>query len=148
MAAPESSILLRDARAGSKDVLAAILDRYGEKLLTLIRARLGKRLRREIEPHDILQETLLEAFRCFDQFDGSDTRTFMGWLAGIATNKIRYQARYFRQLARDVNLRSRGPRGSILQISESTLRSAGSTSEDRPSGWRRPSTHSRTPIAK
>lgn len=101
----ESSILLAAARDGSKDALGAILDRYGERLLTLIRARLGPSLRREVESRDVLQETLLDAFRCLEQFRGEGTATFMGWMAGIAAHKILYQARHFRRLARDMRLR-------------------------------------------
>lgn len=102
----QSSMLLRAARAGSREALGSLLDRYGEWLLALIRARLGPGLRREVGSRDVLQETLLAAFRDLEQFQGSGTATFRGWMAGIAVNKIRYQARYFRRLARDRRLRN------------------------------------------
>ena len=102
----QSSMLLRAARAGSREALGSLLDRYGERLLALIRARLGRRLRREVESRDVLQETLLDAFRDLEQFEGSGSATFMGWMAGIAVNKIRHQARYFRRMARDRRLRN------------------------------------------
>lgn len=98
-------MLLRAAREGSGEALGDLLDRYGERLLALIRARLGRKLRREVESRDVLQETLLDAFRDLEQFEGSGSATFMGWMAGIAVNKIRYQARHFRRMARDQQLR-------------------------------------------
>ena len=49
----ESSILLREARAGSNEALGELFDLCGDKLLALIRIRLGPTLRREVESGDI-----------------------------------------------------------------------------------------------
>jgi len=101
----ESSMLFRAAREGSGEALGALMERYGQRLLVLIRARLGRRLRREVESRDVLQDTLLAAFRDLEQFEGSGSANFMGWMAGIAANQIRYHARYYRRMARDRSLR-------------------------------------------
>lgn len=102
----DSSILLRQARAGSNEALGDLFVLCGEKLLALIRIRLGPSLRREVDSQDILQQTFLKAFQKIDHFAGSDRDTLMGWLAAIAWNEIRDQADHYRRLKRDARLRA------------------------------------------
>lgn len=102
----ESSILLRQARAGSDEALGDLFELCGEKLLALIRIRLGPSLRREVDSQDILQQTFLKAFQKIDQFEGPDRDTLMGWLATIAWNEIRDQADHYQRLKRDAQLRA------------------------------------------
>ncbi|MDX1383020.1 MAG: RNA polymerase sigma factor [Thermoanaerobaculia bacterium] len=101
----ESTTLVQRARAGSTTALDALLGNYGERLLAVIRLRLGRQLRREVESRDVLQNTLLKAFERIDQFEGSGADTFMGWLVAIAQNEIVDQADYYRRLCRDQRLR-------------------------------------------
>ena len=101
----ESSMLLREARGGSNEALGTLFELCGEKLLALIRIRLGPTLRREVESQDLLQQTLLKAFRKIEQFEGSGRDSLMGWLATIAWNEIRDQADYYQRLRRDARLR-------------------------------------------
>jgi RNA polymerase sigma-70 factor (ECF subfamily) len=102
----ESSILLREAREGSNEALGRLFELCGDKLLALIRIRLGPTLRGEVESGDILQQTLLKAFQKIEQFEGADRDTLMGWLATIAWNEIRDQADYYQRLRRDARLRA------------------------------------------
>lgn len=77
----------------------------------LIRARMGRHLRRRLESRDILQATLLKAFQGLDRFDGSGSRSLMAWLGTIAVDEIRDQAEFHgrqkRDAARDATLHSR-----------------------------------------
>jgi RNA polymerase sigma-70 factor (ECF subfamily) len=95
--------LIRRARDGSDAALNDLFSFYGEKLLGLVRLRLGPGLRPRIESQDILQETLLKAFRGIDQFDGSGERTLIAWLGTIARNVIRDEVGYLHRKARDVD---------------------------------------------
>ena len=97
----ESSELLRRAKAGSAEPLDELYRRYANKLLALIRLRLGKSLRAHLESRDILQATLLKSFQRIEQFEGSDSRSLMAWLAAIAQNEIRDQADYHGRQKRD-----------------------------------------------
>jgi hypothetical protein len=54
------------------------------KLLGLIRLRLGRTLRAQMESRDILQATLLKSFEHLPQFEQSDSASLMAWLARIA----------------------------------------------------------------
>jgi RNA polymerase sigma-70 factor, ECF subfamily len=92
MSVPQSTVLLFQARAGSADALNELYARYGQRLLSLIRLRMGRGLRPQSDSRDILQATLLKSFQHLDQFNGADGRSLMAWLARIAENEIRDQA--------------------------------------------------------
>ena len=104
----ETTSLLRRAKEGSDQALNALYDRVGGKLLALIRLRMGRSLRAQLESRDILQATLLRSFRRLEQFESSEPDSLMAWLARIAQNEIRDQADYHgrqrRDAARDVPL--------------------------------------------
>src|SRR5512144_1616001 len=104
----ESSHLLRRAREGAPDALEALYERVAPRLLAFVRLRLGRTLRSELESRDVVQATLLKSFEHFNQFEKSDTRSLMAWLARIAENEIRdradYHARQRRDARREVSL--------------------------------------------
>jgi RNA polymerase sigma-70 factor (ECF subfamily) len=93
--------LLRRAREGSRDALGLLLGGCGERLLTLIRLRLGPGLRQRIDSGDVLQATLLKALRNIEGFRGSERGSLMAWLARIAQNEIRDAAAFHGQQRRD-----------------------------------------------
>ena len=97
----ESARLLMAARRGSREALSALFERYGERLLALIRARLGPRLRQRLESRDILQETLLKTFKGLDRFHGTGSRSLMAWMGTIAQTVICDQADFYRRKKRD-----------------------------------------------
>ena len=98
---PESTALLRNAKAGSGEALNALFERCAGKLLAIIRLRMGPSLRAHLESQDILQASLLKAFQRVDQFERSDTNSLLAWLARIAENEIRDQATYHHRQRRD-----------------------------------------------
>ena len=73
--------------------------RCARKLLPLIRLRLGRAMRAEIESRDILQTVLMKSFQRLDQVE--NPATVMAWLARIADNEIRDRADYQRRQCRD-----------------------------------------------
>ena len=104
----ETTALIERARGGSADALNALYARCAGKLLPLIRLRMGRSLRAELESRDILQAVLLKSFQRMGQFEGSATGSLMAWMARIADNEIRdradYQGRQRRDAARNVPL--------------------------------------------
>ena len=97
----ETAALIERARAGSGDALNALYTRCAGKLLPLIRLRMGRSLRTELESRDILQAVLLKSFQRMGQFDGSATGSLMAWMARIAENEIRDRADYHGRQRRD-----------------------------------------------
>ncbi len=88
----DSTALLFRARAGSSQALDELYARYGGRLLSLIRIRMGAGLRPEVDSRDILQAALLKSFQHLEQFSGSNSASLMAWLTRIAENEIRDQA--------------------------------------------------------
>jgi len=101
----DDTALLLEARSGSEEALNQLFMRVSPRLLTLIRLRLGRTLRSQLESRDILQATLMNAFEGVDQLQAPDTRSLMAWLARIADNVIRDHADYHRRQRRDAALR-------------------------------------------
>ncbi len=61
MSDPKSRELLEQFLAGQGEAATAIFERYVERLLALARTRLGARLRRRVDPEDVVQS----AYRSF-----------------------------------------------------------------------------------
>jgi RNA polymerase sigma-70 factor, ECF subfamily len=91
--------LLERARGGSDDALEAFYGRAARKLLPLIRLRLGRSLRSELESRDILQSVLLKSVTRLDQLQ--EPGAVMSWLARMAENEIRDRADYAGRERRD-----------------------------------------------
>ncbi len=96
--------MFEKARGGAAADLDAFYQRCARKLLPLIRLRLGRTLRREMESRDILQAVLCKSVDRLQQVD--DPAAVMAWFARIVDNEIRDQAEYHRRQQRDAMLRA------------------------------------------
>ena len=67
MPAEETAQLFERARGGSPAEMGAFYERCARKLLPLIRLRMGRDLRGELESRDILQAVLLKSFERLGQ---------------------------------------------------------------------------------
>jgi len=92
MLSPSVTTLLLEAREGSEQALNRLFEQCGERLLGLIRLRMGAKLRSRMESTDLLNATLLRAFRSFDSLEARNTPSLMAWLARIAESEIRDEA--------------------------------------------------------
>jgi RNA polymerase sigma-70 factor (ECF subfamily) len=97
----DTTALLGRARSGSEEALNALFTRCAARTLTLVRLRLGGRLRERVESRDILQTALLKAFQGLGRFRGENGAAFTAWLARIAENEVRDQADYHGRRRRD-----------------------------------------------
>lgn len=100
----ETSELFLETRRGAPGAADAFYERCARKLLPLIRLRMGRSMRSEIESRDILQSVLVKAVPRLDQVE--DPRAVMAWLARIAENEIRDQADYHQRQMRDAARRT------------------------------------------
>ena len=101
VSADDTTVLLREARAGSAEAVERLYERCGPRLLAFIRLRLGRTLRARLESRDILQATLLRSFERLGQLEADDPAALMAWLMRIAENEIRDRADYFQRQRRD-----------------------------------------------
>jgi len=95
----ETTRLLVAARQGSATALDDLYRRCAPKLLPLIRLRMGRSLRSNLESRDILQAVLLKSFQKLSQVQ--DPATLMAWLSRIAENEIRDQADFHHRQRRE-----------------------------------------------
>jgi len=101
--------LLGRARQGADDALSLLFERYRRRLAVLIRYKLGPGWRGKLDADDLVQETLLRAYRDLPQFTYRSPGSFMHWLSAIAdhaiTDAVRYAGRARRQ-GNEVSFRS------------------------------------------
>lgn len=76
------------SKAGDNEALGKLLEQYRGYLLMLAHRYLSDRLRRRIDPADIVQLTYLEAKRDLAAFRGATPAEFAGWLRGMLKNNV------------------------------------------------------------
>ena len=105
--------LIRQARDGdpqSRDELFGLCRDY---LHFIARAEVESWLRVKVDASDVVQQTMLEAHRDFERFDGDSEREWLGWLRRILSNNVADFVRHYRgtakrQQRREVPIRRAG----------------------------------------
>jgi RNA polymerase sigma-70 factor (ECF subfamily) len=87
------------ARTGDARALADLYARHRERLLLIIRQRLGWRLRRRLDSEDILQSAFVDAVR--DWPSAGPGEAFLPWVAQVIERAIRDRARGLFRKKRD-----------------------------------------------
>lgn len=100
------SLLLNDARNGSPDALGSCLEFYRPYLTRLAEGTISSELRPKLSASDVVQGTLAQACRRFDQFQGNTTDDLRAWLLAIFRNHLtdglrRYRYAGKRSIARE-----------------------------------------------
>jgi RNA polymerase sigma-70 factor (ECF subfamily) len=104
-ATPDPESLLAQARKGDASALGELLERFRAYLLLLCELQIGRRLRSKAEAADLVQETFLEAYRDFRQFQGVTEPQLTAWLRQVlARNLANLVRRYVHTQGRDVRL--------------------------------------------
>jgi RNA polymerase sigma-70 factor (ECF subfamily) len=110
MESPTSTFtLLEKAQAGDREALSRAFEKYQRRLAVLVHFKLGERARTFAEVDDIVQETLLRAFRDIEHFSYQAPGSFLRWLSAIADHAIVDRVRYHgreRRAAEEIPFRS------------------------------------------
>lgn len=85
--------LIDRARRGSEDGLGQLLERYRNYLRFLVRLQLHGALRTKVDPSDLAQETVVDAFRDFGGFRGTTEAELVAWLRRILAHNLADQVR-------------------------------------------------------
>src|SRR6266851_3843196 len=80
------------------------LDRFREYLLLLTRLQMDARLRARLNPSDVVQQTLLEAFRQRGQFRGRGDAELAAWLRQMLVHNVADAWRALGRAKRDMAL--------------------------------------------
>ncbi|WZU48011.1 sigma-70 family RNA polymerase sigma factor [Stieleria varia] len=95
--------MLSLARAGDRDALGRLLQWYGNYLTVLASTQLDRRLRRRLNPSDIVQEAMMAAHRDFGDFRGQSQGELLCWLRSILIHTLhRSFAKHIKVEKRDV----------------------------------------------
>lgn len=78
--------LVRGAQEGDRRALDDLFARYLPRVRQIVALRLGYRLRDFATHEDIVQESLLKAFRNLDRFEPRSEGSFRNWLARCVVN--------------------------------------------------------------
>ena len=81
--------LVGQARKGDAQALNDLLTRYQDRLLRIVRIKLGKKMRNVMESVDVVQDTLRVAADRMKDFEPQDRGSLLQWLSRIAVNQIR-----------------------------------------------------------
>jgi RNA polymerase sigma-70 factor (ECF subfamily) len=86
-----TKVLLDRFHAGDGAALNELYNRYVNRVLAAVRARLGAELRQKVESWDIVQDAMLASLRNVGDFEYSSEGAFLKWLGQIVENRIRDQ---------------------------------------------------------
>lgn len=78
------------------------LEQYREYLRLLARLQLAPHLRAKLDPSDVIQETMLDAYKKIEQFQGQQSAQFAAWLRTILARNLAMGVRKFARPGRDV----------------------------------------------
>jgi RNA polymerase sigma-70 factor (ECF subfamily) len=79
------------------------LEQYREYLRLLARLQLAPHLRVKLDPSDVIQETMLDAYRKIEQFEGQQSAQFAAWLRTILARNLAMGVRRFARPGRDLH---------------------------------------------
>jgi len=79
---------IEQARLGLTDELGQLLESYRNYLHLLATTHIDNKLRAKIGASDLVQETMVGAYRDFAQFRGHDERQLLAWLRRILINRL------------------------------------------------------------
>jgi RNA polymerase sigma-70 factor (ECF subfamily) len=93
--------LVQRAQDGDMDAYNRLFERYYDRVLRIVRIRLGTRIRTYLEAEDIIQETFIAAVKNFDRFEMRHEAALIAWLSRLAEHKIKEALDYHHALKRD-----------------------------------------------
>ena len=100
---------LRDAQNGDAEALGKLLEFYRPWLMERARVSIEKALRAKVSDSDLVQDTFVQAFDHFNQFQGTSTGELRNWLATIMKHQLadavrQFQAAKMRDVFREMTL--------------------------------------------
>jgi RNA polymerase sigma-70 factor (ECF subfamily) len=116
----ETSDLLEQLRAGDAGAASRLLERHRAFLLRLIDLRMDDRLRRRVDPSDVVQDAQIEAARRLADYAKEPPLPFRMWLRQIAYDRLlmlhrRHVKAARRSVERDAGLPDRS---SLLLVAQ------------------------------
>lgn len=96
----ETEFLVCRAQGGDRRAFDSLVERYRERVGAMIRSQLAAHLRQTVEVEELVQDTMVRAFRSLERFRWRGNDSFYAWLCAVAKHVVlkavergrRYQA--------------------------------------------------------
>lgn len=111
-----SQDMIREARNGDELAINALLNHYQNYLKLLADTQLARGVRRRVSASDVVQEALLDAFKQFENFRGTEPPQLVAWLRTILARRLADKLRFHHADKRDLR-RERALEEALLQSS-------------------------------
>jgi RNA polymerase sigma factor (sigma-70 family) len=100
---PQLTHWLGQAQRGDREAFNRLCaEDSRQRWLLLIATSLPQYLRSKVDPEDVLQDTLAQAWRDLGQLGDASTQGFHRWIAGVARDRVLDVIRYFQRGKRDI----------------------------------------------
>jgi RNA polymerase sigma-70 factor, ECF subfamily len=118
----DSDDICRRALAGEPQALGALFERYRDRLRTMVRLRLDRRLHGRLDPSDVLQEAFLDVARRFPEYVANPEVPVYLWLRFLTGQRLlvlhrQHLGTKMRDAGQEVSLY----RGALPQASSESL---------------------------
>ena len=95
--------LISLAKDGDELALDHLCEAYGQRVLRIVRLRMGRELRSKMESMDLVQDAFISALRGLKNFTYKNEGDFLRWLSSIAENRIRDNLEKFHTNKRNIH---------------------------------------------
>ncbi|MCA9133939.1 MAG: sigma-70 family RNA polymerase sigma factor [Planctomycetales bacterium] len=85
---PHTTELMSEARAGDRQAVEMLLDRYRDALRKMVGQRLDQRIQGRVDVSDVVQDVLIEANRRLPAYLANPSLPFHLWIRQIAKDRI------------------------------------------------------------
>lgn len=131
---PDTEELVRRADEGDVSAMRALFERHRGRLAKMVEVRMDPRMRRRVDPSDVVQETLVAASQSMERYLAEKPLPFYPWLRQIAWEKlVHLHDRHVRAAKRSVQrehfFQPDLSEESVLELAERFLGSASSPSD-------------------
>jgi len=90
------------AKHGDQSALERLCKVYNERVLRIVRMRIGPELRTKLQSMDLVQDAFISALRSLENFTYKNEGDFLRWVSKIAENRLRDNLDKFHADKRDI----------------------------------------------
>lgn len=95
--------LIDAARRGDQEAVGKLIEDCRPYLLMIANSEMESQLGAKAGASDLVQNAMVSAHRCLDNFQGKSRQEWLGWLRAILLNDVKQERRKYRAARRDMN---------------------------------------------
>jgi RNA polymerase sigma-70 factor (ECF subfamily) len=84
----DTDTLLARVASGRESAAEVLLERHRRRLTTMVRLRMDRRMAARLDPSDVVQDALADAYKKLRKFAATRPLPFYPWLRGIAWERL------------------------------------------------------------